>query len=75
MTDVLSVYHPFSLIVRRTIISTQPKEGWPCNYCGELDPDFQSVCSKCYEIHIQEIREQASLIMGHPVSRKRTKRN
>lgn len=48
--------------------------GWPCDYCGELDPDFNSVCEKCYEIHKEEIKQKAIELM-HKTKRKRKIKN
>ncbi len=47
--------------------------GWPCDYCGELDPDFNSVCEKCYEIHKEEIIKKSIELMNRPKRKRRTR--
>jgi hypothetical protein len=47
--------------------------GWPCDYCGELDPEYNSVCEKCYEIHKEEIKQKAIKLMNIPKRKRRTK--
>lgn len=31
------------------------EKGWPCDYCGEFDPNFESVCVSCYENNKEKI--------------------
>ena len=46
--------------------------GWPCDYCGELDPDFESVCVSCYENNKEELTKH---FPGNVKPKKKSKKN
>lgn len=46
--------------------------GWPCDYCGEITPDWESTCEKCFEEHKKEILAK---LYELKVKRKRKSRN
>jgi hypothetical protein len=51
---------------------TEKIKGWPCDYCGELDPDFESVCVSCYENNKEELTKH---FPGNVKPKKKSKKN
>ncbi len=47
--------------------------GWPCDYCGELDPDFNSTCEKCFETHKDEIMKKILKMVDRPKRKRKVK--
>lgn len=48
------------------------EKGWPCDYCGEFDPDFESVCVSCYENNKEKIMET---FQGNVKTKRKKKEN
>lgn len=46
--------------------------GWPCDYCGEITPDWESTCEKCFEENFEEIMKN---FLSRRGKRKRKNKN